>query len=232
MRHLTVSTLMTVDPVTVREDTPFHDIASALADRRISAVPVVDADHRVLGVVSEADLLPKLEFAEDAEEGAGFFEPRGHRLARRKATGLVARDLMTSPAVTVPASSTIVAAARLLESSAVKRLPVVDDLGRLVGIVTRTDLLKIYLRADAELRDEIVNEVLRRVLWIAPSEVRVHVHGGIVTLDGEVEQRSLVELMVHLVHAVDGVVDVRDDGVAWRTDDRFASDARYYRPLV
>lgn len=229
MRHRTVSTFMTTDVATVREDTAFHDIARVLAERRVGAVPVLDADDRVLGVVSEGDLLPKLEFADEPDEGAGLFERRAHRQARHKAAGLVAKDLMTTPAATVPEDSTVVAAARLLASCGIRRLPVVDELGRLVGIVSRGDLLKVYLRPDAELRQEIVQEVLRRVLWISPAEVRVDVDGGVVTLDGELEQRSLADLLVELVRAVDGVIDVHAS-LTWRVDERLAAEAGYSRP--
>ncbi len=229
MQHLKVSALMTADVATVREDTPFHEIAGLLAARRVSAVPVVDADNRVLGVVSEADLLPKLEFADEPDAGAGLFERRAHRQARHKATGTIAKDLMTAPAVTVPQDSTVVAAARLLASSGTKRMPVVDDVGRLVGIASRGDLLKVYLRPDADVRDEIVSDVLRRVLWITPSEVRVHVDGGVVTLDGELELRSLADLLIQLVRAVDGVVDVQQS-LTWRLDNSIAADAQHSRP--
>jgi CBS-domain-containing membrane protein len=231
MRHHNVSALMSRDVATVREDTPFHEIAKVLADRRVSAVPVVDADRRVLGVVSEADLLHKVEFADDPGEGAGILERRAHRLARHKATGQVAKDLMTEPAVTVPEGTTVVKAARLLESSGVKRMPVVNDLGRLVGIVSRGDLLKIYLRPDAEIRAEIVEQVLRRLLWIGSTEVSVRVNDGVVTVAGELDQRSLIDIVVRLVGAVDGVVEV-EDKLTWRIDDTASTEAHFYRPLV
>jgi CBS-domain-containing membrane protein len=231
MSHLKISALMTRDVATVREDTPFHEIAEVLAGRHVSAVPVVDADNRVLGVVSEADLLHKVEFADDLAEGASILERRTHRLARHKATGHVAKDLMSAPAVTVMDGTTVVKAARLLEASGIKRMPVVNDLGRLVGIVSRADLLKVYLRADADIRDEVTNQVLRRLLWIDPTEVKVEVDGGAVTLAGEIEQRSLIDITVRLVGAVDGVVEV-DDQLTWRVDDTVTPEARYYRPLV
>ena len=218
MSQLKVSALMTRDVATVREDTPFYDITKMLAVRHVSAVLVVDAAQRVIGVVSEADLLHKVEFADDPNEGASTFELRGHRVARRKAAGRVATDLMTSPAVTVPEGANVVAAARLLESSGVKRMPVVDDDGRLVGIVSRGDLLKVFLRPDADIAHEISDRVLRKLLWIDPSEVAVHVGQGVVTIEGEVEQRSLVAIVLRLARAVDGVLEVHDR-LIWRVDD-------------
>ena len=231
MSHLKVSALMSRDVASVRENTTFHEIAAVLAERHVSAVPVVDADNRVVGVVSEADMLHKVEFADDPEEGDGLFERRAHRLARHKATGHVASDLMTSPAVTVPESTTVVVAARLLESTGVKRMPVVNDLGRLVGIVSRRDLLKVYSRPDIDIRRDIVEDVLRRLLWIGPTEVTVQVAGGVVVLDGQLETRSLLDIMQRLARGVDGVVDVVDR-LTWRIDDTAHPEARYYRPLV
>jgi CBS domain-containing protein len=231
MSHQKVSALMSKDVATVREDTPFHEIAKVLADRHVSAAPVVDADRRVIGVVSEADLLHKVEFADDPNEGANIFELRAHRLARLKATGKVAKDLMTAPAVTVAETTSVVNAARLLESSRVKRVPVVDDFGRLVGIVSRGDLLKVYLRPDVAIQREISDEVLRRLLWIGPEEVSVRVADGVVTIEGELEQRSLAGIVMRLVRTVDGVIEVRDR-LTWRVDDTVNPEARYYRPLV
>jgi CBS domain-containing protein len=231
MRHLKVSKLMKTDVATVREDTPFHEIATLLAERRVSAVPVIDADRRVLGVVSQADLLPKLEFADEPDEGAGLFERRAHRRARHKATATLAKDLMSAPAVTVPDSSTVGAAARLLAAYGIRRMPVVDDLGRLVGIVSRGDLLKVYLRPDGDVRREIVGDILGRLFWITPSEVDVQVDEGVVTLDGELELRSLAELLVQLVREVDGVVGVHER-LSWRVDNTVTADPRSSEPPI
>lgn len=230
MTHVKVFDVMSTDVASVREDASFHEIVSVLADREISAVPVVDAGGRVLGVVSEADLLYKIEFSDGADSGR-LLERRARRHARRKAAGDVAADLMTAPAVTVPAGSTVVTAAQLLESNGVKRMPVVDDLGRLAGVVSRRDLLKVFLRSDTRIRDEVVDEVLGRVLWIAPSEIAVRVDGGVVTLEGELEQRSLVSVVLRFVRSVDGVVDVIDR-LTYRIDDTSTAEAQYYRPLV
>lgn len=231
MSHMKVSALMTREVATVREDTPFFEIVEVLAGRHISAVLVIDAAQRVLGVVSEADLLHKVEFADDPNEGANIFELRAHRLARQKAVGLVAKDLMTSPVVTVPQAATVVAAARLLESSGVKRMPVLDDSDRLVGIVSRGDLLRVFLRPDADIVGEISEQVLRRQLWIDPSAVAVRVNHGVVVIEGEVEQRSLVPIVLRLVRAVDGVLEVHDR-LTWRVDDTVSPELQYYRPLV
>jgi CBS domain-containing protein len=220
---------MTTDVATVRSDTSFHDLTQLLAERKVSAVPVVGDDGRVLGIVSEADLLHKLEFA-DGVGGHAILERPAHRMSRAKAGGQLAKDLMTSPAVTLPIGASVVKAARLLESRHVKRAPVVDEDGRLVGIVSRADLLKVFLRADADIQREVVGDLLKR-LWIGPSELAVTVTDGVVTLQGEVEQRSLIDIVAHLVRSVDGVVEVITD-LTYAIDDTIAPEARFYRPLV
>jgi len=115
---------------------------------------------------------------------------------------------MTSPAVTVPPDATVVETARLMDRHRIKRLVVADADGRLAGIVTPRDLLRVYLRPDSQIRDEIVSEVLKSYLGTDPARVKVTVAAGVVTLDGEVENKSMIPLAVRMTHAVDGVVDV------------------------
>jgi CBS domain-containing protein len=209
MKTWYVSDVMTTDVAMVDEDTPYRQIVDVLAARRVSAVPVVDSFSRVIGVVSEADLMQRLEYA-----GAGrvrrLFESRRRRAARAKAHGKRARDLMTAPAVTTTPQATLAAAARLMDDENVKRLPVTDELGRLVGIVTRGDLLRVFQRPDDQIRSEVTEDVLRRGLWLDPAAVAVKVDHGTVTLDGRVETKSLAGLAVRLTAAVPGVVDVVD----------------------
>ena len=158
-------------------------------------------------MVSEADLLAKVEFADGADEPR-LFEGRRHRIARQKADGTVAGELMSAPVVTIGADVSVVEAAKLLEMAGVKRLPVVDSKGRLVGIVSRRDLLSVFLRSDSEIRTEIVDEVLDKLLWIDPLQVKVTVANGLVAMTGELECRSLASLAVQLAERVDGVVHV------------------------
>lgn len=216
MTHRTVRELMTRDVTTVGADTPYKAIVDLLGTRKISAVPVVDADRRVAGVVSEADLLAKVEF-EGAADPAPFFDR--NRKARAKAGGTTAGDVMTSPAVTIAPDESVTAAARLMDRKRVKRLPVVDGDGRLVGIVSRRDVLRVFVQTDEAIRAEVVDDVLRRILWIEPPLVAVNVEDGIVTLTGELEQRSVVEIAVRLTTAVDGVVGVVNK-LSYRVDDR------------
>ena len=219
MRTWQVRDVMTTDVATVGEQTPYREIVDVVVGRRISAVPVVDDFQRVLGVVSEADLLHKVELIGEPHERRRF-ESRRRRSVRIKADAAVARDLMTSPAVTIPPDTRLVAAAKLIDHEQVKRLPVVDDLGRLVGIVTRGDLLKVHLRSDGDIRADVVQEVLRRVLAIEDGMVRVEVDGGVVTLFGQLDRRTAAELAVRLAAQVSGVVAVVDR-LSYDYDDTF-----------
>jgi CBS domain-containing protein len=142
-----VRDVMTTGVVTVEPWTPFREIVTRLAEHRISAAPVADAEGNVLGVVTEADLLLKQEHA-DLEFNLPLAWNRRRRLEREKAAAVVAGELMTTPAVTVPPTATVTEAARRMHTAGVKRLPVVNEAGRLAGIVSRADLLKVFNRSD------------------------------------------------------------------------------------
>ncbi|MEH1058926.1 CBS domain-containing protein [Micromonospora sp. CPCC 206171] len=217
MRTWQVGDVMTRNVATVGEETPYRDIVDVLIRRGVSAVPVVDGFRRVLGVVSEADLLHKVERAGNPDQRR-VFEGRRRRVAREKADALVAKELMTAPAVTTYPESSLPAAARLMDQEVVKRLPVLDDLGRLVGIVTRSDLLRVHLRSDAEIREDVVQEVLRRVLAVRDGLVTVRVRDGEVILDGRLDRRSAAYLAVRLAGQVSGVVRVIDT-IGYDVDD-------------
>jgi CBS-domain-containing membrane protein len=200
---------MTPEVVTVGEQASFKEIAATMDEHRVSALPVLDAEGRVAGIVSEADLLLKEEFPE-GPAGGRLFQGRRQRVERAKAAGATAAELMTAPAVTIGPDATVTEAARVLHRHGIKRLPVVDPAGPLLGIVSRADLLKVFLRADAEIAQEVRQEVLMRAMWVNPDTVTVTVHDGIVTLSGQLERRSLIPITVSLVHGLDGVVDVVD----------------------
>ncbi|MEV7770223.1 CBS domain-containing protein [Kitasatospora sp. NPDC086791] len=206
MRHRIVGELMTSAVVHVKPDTGFKEIARLLAEHDITAVPVLDHDDRPLGVVSEADLL----LNEAAQE-----DPAGLLLApdlpprdRTRSRATTAVGLMTGPAVCARPEWTVVEAARLMQSERVKRLPVVDEAGRLVGIVSRSDLLRVFLRHDRAIREEIRAEVLRRTLGIDPDTVDVRVQDGRVTLAGGPGGGGQAAAIERLCRSVDGVVDV------------------------
>jgi CBS domain-containing protein len=179
----TVEHVMSRDVVCARADASYEELVSLLATRRVDAVPVVDDRGCVLGVVSGADL-------------------------PLRAGATVATELMSQPAVTIGPSATVAEAARRLHAEGVKRLPVVDALGRLVGIVSRVDLLKAFLRSDEELYQEIVEDVIFGDLVLSPDRFDVEVKDGVVVLRGRCERRSLIPTVVRAVAAVDGVVKV------------------------
>jgi CBS domain-containing protein len=201
--------VMTQQVVTVNERASFKDVAMTLAERRVSAVPVLDREGRVLGIVSEADLVLKEEYPEGPPEGR-MFQGRRRRIAQAKAAGDTAAELMTAPAVTIGPDASVAEAARLLHHNGIKRLPVVDPAGPLLGIVSRADLLKVFLRSDADIAREIRQQVLMRAMWMNPDTVVVDVRDGVVTLTGQLERRSLIPITVSLVRGLDGVVEVVD----------------------
>ncbi len=213
--------VMTTRVVTVRQDTPFKMVAALLAEHRISAVPVVDGLGRVVGVVSEADLLPK-EFRVSRTGLLGSWRHRGERAL---ADATAAEELMSAPAITVEPDRTVPDAARIMHRRGVKRLPVVDARGTLVGIVSRRDLLRAFLRDDEEIRREIADGIIRRTLWLPGEAARVDVRDGVVTLHGTLEHRGLCSLLVELVGRVEGVVDIRDEMTAPADDPADPSDS-------
>jgi CBS domain-containing protein len=204
-----VRDVMTTEVVTAEPSTPFKEIAGRLAQHRISAVPVVDADRRVLGIVTEADLLLKQEHP-DPKATIPLIWTKRRRQERTKAAAAVAAKLMTTPPVTVPPTATVTEAARRMHTARVKRLPVVDEEGRLVGIVSRADLLKVFTRPDDAIRCELMEDVIVGDFMMNPSRFFIDVDDGVVVLQGRVERRSLIPYLVRTVHGVEGVVRVEN----------------------
>jgi CBS-domain-containing membrane protein len=221
---------MTADVVRAESGTPFKEVARLLAAHRISGLPVVDEDDKVVGVLSETDLLMHQATTPDPYEPkhrarlAGLTPGARRRTAKGEAR--TAGELMTRPPVTVHADDTIVQAARAMAQRHVDRLPVLDEEDRLVGIVTRCDLLQVFLRSDQEIHDEVIEEVLVRALWLPPGSVEVSVTEGVVTLTGHMERKSETEIAVSMTRRIDGVVHVfsklthRLDDAHLRPDDR------------
>jgi CBS domain-containing protein len=216
MRHRTVEEVMTRQVVTAHRDTPFKTVAALLARNDVSAVPVVDSRNRPIGVVSQADLLRKESAQPDPDGRAGvWMHPRDHQRAEAE----TALGLMSTTVFTARADWTLVEAARLMDRHHVKRLPVVDEAGTLVGIVSRGDLLGVFLRPDGAIRQEIVHDLLEQTLFVTPGAVQVEVKDGVVTLRGTLQRRSLVPIAVRMTRAVDGVVAVHDH-LRFTFDDR------------
>jgi len=203
-----VRDVMSAHPISVRNTTPYKEIAARLREFGVSGFPVVDDGGKVIGVVSEADMLAK-EALENGYHGLrGLIAAAAHSKERRKAAAVTAGDLMTSPAVTVGAGDTVEHAARLMYTRGLKRLPVVDASGRLTGIVSRTDVLAVFDRPDEEIRQEITGQVIPRLS--EPSWYAVRVKDGVVTLEGTPETISIGHEVLSEVRHVQGVVAVRD----------------------
>jgi CBS-domain-containing membrane protein len=212
-----VKDLMTTPVATVAPETPFKEIVARLAEHHISALPVVDDDGLVLGVVSEADLLLKEEFP-DPDQDIPLFWTKRRRLERDKAAASTAHDLMTVAVVSISPAATVAEAARRLHTAGVKRLPVVDERGRLVGILSRGDLLKVFSRSDEDIRREILDEVIVGEFMMDPDRFFIQVHDGEVVLEGRVERLSVLPWVLRAVHGVEGVVRV-ENRLAYDLDD-------------
>lgn len=213
-RHLRVLDVMTTEVVTAHPSDGFKEVAERLYETGVSALPVVDEDRRVLGVVSEGDLLVK----EGGNQKSSRLHPRKTRRLTSKGEAVVAAEAMTEPAVTITADATVADAARMMYTKGVKRLPVVDFEGRLLGVVSRHDLIKVFVRSDESIRDEVTDGVLGRDLMIDTVGVVVEVESGIVTIAGEVERRTEIPIITFLVAAMDGVVAV-NNALTHRWDD-------------
>src|SRR2546427_5423846 len=190
MHHRTVADLMTHMVVRVQRDTPFKQIAELLDEHDITAVPVVDAGDQPVGIVSEADLLRKAAGERDPSGRLGRVSQLPEERAKFEAT--TAEGLMTSPVVCARPDWNVVEAAHVMQERGVKRLPVVDEVGRLVGIISRSDLIRIFLRRDSAIRDEICEDVVVRTMRESPSAVHVEVKNSQVTLGGSVARRSQI----------------------------------------
>ncbi|MGN6609304.1 MAG: CBS domain-containing protein [Jatrophihabitans sp.] len=203
-----VADVMTTEVVTVRAFAGLKEVARVLRTHRVDAVPVVDGDHRVLGVVSTSDLL--LHIARHARVA-----PRGHRLsaageARTKREAMSASLLMTTPPITIGSSATIEMAAELIAQHRVRMLPVVDAQTRLLGVVTRNDLVTIFLRDDAEIAADITARVLRPNGVDAGSALQMDVVNGVVVLAGRAPDAATADRVAKGAGLVIGVVAVRD----------------------
>ncbi|MFC9000334.1 CBS domain-containing protein [Streptomyces rochei] len=230
MRNQKVGSVMTTEVVRAEYGTPFKAVAGLLSEHRVSGLPVVDDDQHVIGVVSETDLMLHQAATPLAYEPPPRFRlarltPRARRQAA-KARARTAGRLMTAPAVSVHAEDTVVEAARTMVEHRVNRLPVLDEDDRLVGIVTRHDLLQTFLRPDAEIREEVIREVLQRGLWLVNGSVDVTVTEGVVTLEGQLERKSETEIAVAMTRRTDGVVDVVDRLTHRFDDSEFRDDTR------
>ncbi|MFF4059782.1 CBS domain-containing protein [Streptomyces sp. NPDC001668] len=220
----TVGEVMTSEVVEARRETSFKDVARLLDGHGISGLPVVDHDDKVVGVISETDLIRRQAAGPAPGRGRRFRGPVLRRSTRRADTATAAAhaptagELMSTPAVTVHPEQRVADAARVMERHHVDRLPVVDEEDRLIGIATRRDLLRVFLRTDEEIRRHVSDEVLTRAMCLPPQAVNVMVRDGMVTLEGQLEHRTDLPLAVRLTWRVDGVVGVVNS-LTFRVDD-------------
>ncbi len=205
--NTTVRDVMTRRVVSVREDASFKEMADMLRRTRISAFPVIDTANRVIGVVSEADLLVKEAVQ---ATGTSIVAALRHVGEEVKAKGVTAADLMTRPAITIGPDASVAEAARIMYDRRIKRLPVVDAAGRLLGIVSRADVLVVFSRPDEEIRDEIVHRVLPAAVVSKAADFEVTVRDGIVTISGPSQSDQVARALLDAARHVQGVVAVRD----------------------
>jgi len=203
-----VRDVMSTYPMSVRQNSSFKELAVRFRAGQVSAFVVLDDDGKVIGVVSDADMLLKEALDGEADGRHGLITGILHRKAREKAEGITAGDLMTSPAVTVAPDDTVAHAAGLMYDRRLRQLPVVDVAGRLAGIINRTDVLAVFDRPDEEIRVEIISRVIP--VLSEPSWYSVIVKDGIVTLEGTPETDSIGHKVLTRVRHVQGVVAVRD----------------------
>lgn len=204
-----VCDLMTKDVVWVTPEKTLRDAASVLAERRISGVPVVSEAGEVVGVLSEADILVKAGGGVTRNRLLGWLLEPDLGVEDKIRAETVA-EAMSAPAVTITSHRPVHDAARLMVTENVNRLPVVDD-GRLVGILTRADVVRAFTRSDDEIAEEIQSEILRRTFWLEPGRVTATVTDGHVAIQGEVETEADAEVLPTLVARVPGVVSVDAD---------------------
>ena len=203
----TVKDIMSTHVIAVRQSAGYKEMAAMLRNQRVSAFPVVDDDDKVIGVVSETDLLTK-----EALEGTvpRTLQSLTEQRVRSQVNGVTAADLMSKPAVTVGPDEPVTHAARLMFNQRVKRLPVVGDDGRLIGIVTRSDVLSVYSRPDAEIQNEVTQALIAGTFLSDPARFTVTVKDGIVTIEGTPETTQAGHGIIDAARHAEGVVAVRD----------------------
>jgi CBS domain-containing protein len=215
-RRRTVADVMTARVHVAGPLTPFKLLVRLIEENRVSAIPIVDLNGFPIGIVSESDLLLKERRHELAE--TDLLHLRRRQKERAKAEGLVASDLMTTPPITVSSTTGLTLAARLMQVRNVRRLIVVDERGRIAGVVSRSDLLQVFLRTDEELREEIVDRLIPALMLSADQPIGVDVRYNVVTITGEVDRKSDAEILARMTRGLDGVVEVVSQ-LTYRWDD-------------
>lgn len=208
-----VSDLMTLEAVATHPDAPLKEAARTMTEHRISGLPVVDADNRVVGMLTESDFV---DLARTGGGAPGLLDVLF--VDHKPASPMTVSDLMTRKVVTIGPDASHVEAARILHRKRIKRLPVVDDGGGLLGVISRADVLRIYARSDEEIRDQIVDRILATVMAVDPATVEVRVEDGFVYLGGRLPTRTETQLLDYMVSELPGVMGV-ECSVQFDTDD-------------
>jgi CBS domain-containing protein len=205
--NATVGDVMTTKVIAVKRSADYKGICGVLRQYRVSACPVINDQGKVVGVVSEADLLYKVA---DPSPPSGLIRLRWKLGEESKVNAVTAGQLMTSPAISIQPDALVGVAARVMQNRRVRRLPVVGPDGILIGIVSRTDLLSVYERPDLDIRDEVIKDIIAGEFRLDPAEFEVAVASGVVTLAGPLGLlETALELLSRVRHA-EGVVAVRD----------------------
>jgi CBS-domain-containing membrane protein len=199
--------LMTTDVLTIGPDASLKEAARRMIEAGVSGLPVTDDDANLVGIITEADFV-NTEADRRKKKRAGLLRLLTDRSEDWSQERLV-RDVMTEDVHTLEAGTDHAEAARLMKSAGIKRIPVVEE-GRLVGLVSRTDMLKAFARTDQEILDEIENHLMREILWVDPRKVTAGCTDGNVTLSGRLETKTDASLLVELTKRLDGVVSVSD----------------------
>jgi CBS domain-containing protein len=205
--HSTVKDVMSTHVIAVRQGAPYKDMAAMLHDQRVSAFPVIDDDNKVIGVVSETDLLTKEALEATVPR---TLQALTRERVRSQVNAVTAADLMTKPAVTIGPDELVTHAARLMFNQRVKRLPVVSDDGTLIGIVTRSDVLSVYGRPDAQIQHQVTQDLILGTFLCDPDRFTVTVKDGIVTIGGTPETAAVGHDLIDSIRHAEGVVAVRD----------------------
>lgn len=221
-KPLTVADVMTRDVVSVPADTPFKTLAEMFVQYDVSAFPVTEEGVGLVGVVSETDLLHKQEHPEELRGSLR----RTRRVARSKGAAVTARDLMTSPMVTIELGSTLSEAARLMAARDITRL-VVTEGDWMAGIVTRSDLLRAFLDSDKVVQCRVRDVVAEQSLWDDPAGVEISVHDGVVQLTGQLQNRSRIPVAVQTIAGIDGVTGV-ENRLTYAFDDTVPASGPFY----
>ncbi len=216
MRHREVREVMTADPVTVTPPTPLKYVAGLLVKQQVDAIPVVSLQRKVLGIITETDLLRKEELQRDPD--APHSVHLNYRARRDLATAETAGEIMHTAPVTVRPDATVAEAARLMDRHDAACLPVTGEDGRLLGVVGPRNLLRVFLRPDEEIRAEIIRDVLVGYFGTNPALVQVEVTDGVARLAGELERKSMLDSIRAAVRAVDGVIGVEGE-LGYAVDD-------------